>query len=283
MPELDASFKLSERTAILTGPCNSTNQAIASRLTQLGCNIAMVDRNIERVGRFAQQLMDAREVNDRFGRAIAIQADLAKAHHVQEAAGRAAEAFGGLDIYIDGLMTSVAIEFREPTALDDIDRLFDVNLRSTLMMTHAVLKFLEGRKRGRIVYLMPEATRLGLPKHAAMAALRGGLSDFARTLAREVASHNVTVNCVAMGITEEFLLMYSGQRPGLGDITNPSAARQVPPSASNLNEQLLDVRQVFPRALMMEPERIAHLVAFLISPLAAGMTGETISVAQGLS
>jgi enoyl-[acyl-carrier-protein] reductase (NADH) len=77
--------------------------------------------------------------------------------------------------------------------------------------------------------------------------------------------------------------MYSGQRPGLGDITNPSAARQVPPSASNLNEQLLDVRQVFPRALMMEPERIAHLVAFLISPLAAGMTGETISVAQGLS
>lgn len=282
MAELDASFKLSERTALLTGPCNSINQSIASRLTQLGCNVAMVDRNIERVGRFAQQLMDAREVNDRFGRAVAIQADLAKAHHVQEAAGRAAEAFGGLDIYIDGLMTSEGIEFREAASLEDIDRLFDVNLRSTLMMTHSVLKYLEGRKRGRIVYLTPQATRLGLPKHSVMAALRGGLSDFARTLSREVAAHNVTVNCVAMGITEEFLLLHSGQKPTANDAAKPSAARSPTVSPSTLNEQLTDVRQVFPKAQMMDPERIAHLVAFLISPLGAGMTGETVTVAQGL-
>jgi NAD(P)-dependent dehydrogenase (short-subunit alcohol dehydrogenase family) len=86
-----------------------------------------------------------------------------------------------------------------------------------------------------------------------------------------------------MGITEEFLLLHSGQRPGLGEITNHGTTRPMPPSPSTLNDQLLEVRQVFPRAFMMEPERIAHVVAFLISPLGAGMTGETITVAQGLS
>ncbi len=258
-------FKLQDRTAVLTGPCNSTNQAIAMKLTQLGVNLALVDRNIEKLQRFADQLMDAREVQDRYGRAVAIQADLSKSHHIQDAVSRAAESFGGIDIFIDGLMSTEVRSFREGNALDELDRMVDVNLRSPLMMTHAVLRFLEGRKRGRIIYLMNDVGRIGLPYNTLMAATRSGLSALARTLSREVHDLNITVNCVALGLTEEFLLSQAG------------------PEQLSIQELQGRMTKLYPHASMTDPDKTANLVAFLASPLSVAITGQTIAVSQGLS
>lgn len=263
----ESSFKLQDRTALLTGPCNSFNQAIAVKLTQLGANVAIVDRNIEKSQRFASQLTDAREINERYGRATAVQADLSKPHHVSDAISRAAEAFGGIDIYIDGLMTTDVKKFKEASALEDLDRMIDVNLRAPLLMTHGVLRFLEGRKRGRIIYLLHDIVRIGLMNNGLMAASRTGLTTFARTLSREVAESNVTVNCVAIGVTEEFLL---GQSPG-------EATKQ------SIQDAQTKLAASYPTAQLMDTEKIASTVAFLASPLGAGITGQTIAVSQGLS
>lgn len=264
MESTEGSFKLQDRTAILTGPCTTFNQAIALRLTQLGANVALIDRNIEKTQRFASQLMDAREVHERYGRAVAIQADLSKPHHVQDAITRAAEAFGGCDIFIDGLMVSDPHPFRAANSLEDLDRMVDVNLRSPLMFTHGVLRFLESRKRGRIVYLVHDLLRLGYENNSLLAATRTGLIHFSKTLARELSSANITVNCVALGVNEDFLLSQNREA------TSIHAAQ----------EQLL---KAFPQATMTEPERMANMVAFLVSPLGAGITGQTIAVSQGLS
>ena len=148
----EMSFKLQDRTAIITGPCNSFNQAIAFKFTQLGANVALVDNNVDKIQRFANQLMDAREVNERFGRAAAIQADFATGKGVLDAITRSAEAFGGIDIFIDGSMATTVRRFRDPQTVEEIPKMIDLNLRSTLMMSHGVLRFLEGRKRGRIIY-----------------------------------------------------------------------------------------------------------------------------------
>lgn len=261
----ETSFKLQDRTAILTGPCNTFNQAIAMKFTQLGANVALIDRNIEKMQRFASQLTDAREVHERYGRAVAIQADLSKLHHVQDAITRAAESFGGIDIYIDGLMTTDVKSFREPNALDDLERMIDVNMRSPLMMTHGVLRFLEARKRGRVIYLMHDIVRNGLPNNSLQAVTRSGLSTFARTLSREMADKNITVNCVALGMTEEFLLSQSG-------------GEQI-----SIQEAQHRLQQSYPQAQMIEPERIANMVAFLASPLGIGITGQTIAVSQGMT
>jgi 2-hydroxycyclohexanecarboxyl-CoA dehydrogenase len=263
----ESSFKLQDRTALITGPCNGFNQAIAVKLTQLGTNVALVDRNIEKSQRFATQLSDAREINERYGRAVAVQADLSKPHHVQDAISRSAEAFGGIDIYIDGLMTTDVKLFKEPNALDDLDRMIDVNLRAPLLMTHGILRFLEGRKRGRIIYLMHDLVRLGLANNGLMAISRTGLTAFARTLSREVAESNITVNCLAIGVTEDFLL---GQNPN--EI-----------SKSSIQEAQARLNQLYPQATLMDPEKIANTVAFLASPLGSGITGQTIAVSQGLS
>jgi 2-hydroxycyclohexanecarboxyl-CoA dehydrogenase len=278
--QIDASFKLSERTALLTGPCTTINQAVATKLTSLGCNIALVDRNIEKSQRFAEQLMNTREINERFGRAVAIQADLSKSHHVQDAASRAAESFGGLDIFIDGLLTTDVREFRDPQALDDIDRLIDVNLRAPLMMTHAVLKFLEGRKRGRIIYLQHDLVRLGLEKNGVLAATRGGLSDFARILSREVAVNNVTVNVVSVGVSEELLLQQTSPPNAQGARGEGASSAQ---NRASINDSLATLKQAFPRATMVDPDRVANLIAFLASPLGSALTGQTIAANQGLA
>ncbi len=264
----EMSFKLQDRTALITGPCNSFNQAIAMKFTQMGANVALLDRNIEKMQRFASQLTDAREINERYGRAVAIQADLSKPHHVQDAISRAAEAYGGLDIYVDGLMTTDVKKFKDPTSLEDLDRVIDVNLRAPLLMTHGLLRFLEGRKRGRIIYLMHDIVRVGLSNNGLMALSRTGLSAFARTLSREVTDSNITVNCLAIGITEEFLLGQVGTQDG---------------TKSSIQEALTKLQQTYPTAQLTEPDKIANMVAFLASPLGSGITGQTIAVSQGLS
>jgi NAD(P)-dependent dehydrogenase (short-subunit alcohol dehydrogenase family) len=264
MENSESTFKLQDRTAILTGPLSVFNQSIAMKLTQFGANVALVDRNIEKTERFANQLMDQREVNERYGKVVAIQADLSKPHHCQDAISRAAEAFGGLDILIDGLMTTDVQPFKSPTALDDLDRLIDVNLRSPLMLTHSAMRFLEGRKRGRIIYLVHDLARLGYEHNGLLSATRTGLCQFAKTLSREVAASNVTVNCVAIGVTEDLLLAQNRQAA----------------SVQAAQERLM---KLFPYATMTEPDRIASTVAFLASPMGAGITGQTIAVSQGLS
>jgi 2-hydroxycyclohexanecarboxyl-CoA dehydrogenase len=260
----DTSFKLQDRTALICGSTTSFNQAIAMKLTQMGCNVAIIDRNMERSQRFTEQLMDAREINDRFGRAVAIQADLSKLYHVEDAINKAAEAFGGIDIYIDGLLTTEAKPFAEPKSIEDLDRVIDINLRSPIMTTHAVLRYLSGRKRGRIIYLLHDIASQGLPKHSLLAATRSGLMQFAKSISREVAESNVTVNCVAMGITEEFLLAPS-------------------PEPLSIQAAQKKLQEAFPYAVLTEPERIANLVLFLASPMGAGITGQTIAANQGLS
>src|SRR4051812_5527619 len=98
-------FKLQERTALLVGPCTSTIQSIAMTLTSYGCSVAMVDSNADAHARFAERLMDAREINPKAGRAAAFSIDLRTVNGPKDAVGKAAESFGGIDIYVDGSIT----------------------------------------------------------------------------------------------------------------------------------------------------------------------------------
>lgn len=261
----ESNFKLQDRTALLTGPCDSLHQAIAMKFTQLGANVSWVSPNIDKTQRFVQQLIDAREVNDRFGRAHAIASDLSTTEEIQSSITKAAEAFGGIDIFVDGMLTTDVKPFRDPEALVNIDDLINANLKAPLLLTHGVLKFLEARKRGRVIYLMHDIVRMGLPQHGSLACTRSGLATLSRTLSREVSASNITFNCVSLGITEEFLLSH------------------YPNENISIQEAQSRLLQSYPFAQMIEPDKIANVVAFLASPLGAGITGQTIAVSHGLS
>jgi NAD(P)-dependent dehydrogenase (short-subunit alcohol dehydrogenase family) len=257
-------FKLQERTALITGPCTSLVQSIAATLTQLGCSVVMTDTSVDTHQRYAERLMDAREVHDRFGRAASVVADFSSVKGVQDTVSRAAQTFGGIDIYIDGLNAFDQKNFRDESALAEVDALLLMNLRAPLMMTQNLLRFLEGRKRGRIVYLIHDLMRLGVGEFTVASAARGGLIQLARALARETLKNKVTVNCVATGVSEELLLSF-----GKNQLSIQAAQSEL-------------VKR-FPEAQITETEKVAQTVAFLASSMGSAITGQTIAVSQGLS
>lgn len=256
-------FKLQERTALIVGPCTTTTQAIAMTLTGYGCSVVMIDSNADQHVRFAERLMDAREVNPKAGRATAVSIDLKSPAGPKEAVGRAAEAFGGIDIYIDASLSFDAASFKDEST-QDIQNLIKENFEVPVLISHHAMKFLEGRRRGRLVYLTYDLHRTGFPSHAVAGSARHALASFARSLAREAASAKVTVNCVAMGVTEEFLLSY-----GKGQLSIQAAQTEL--------------LKKFPDAQLTEADKIAQTVAFLVSSMSAGISGETLTVSQGLS
>lgn len=264
MELVENSFRLQDRTAIITGEADSINQALGRKLTQLGTDVAFVHTNTDRAQKFCEQLMNNYEINDKFGKAIAIKVDLAKPANFQDAISRVAESFGGIDILIDNMTQHPLQNFKDANSLEGLDQILQVNLKAPLFFTHAALKFLESRKRGRVIYLLPDMARMGLQKNSLLAASRTSLIHFAKSLAREVQSSQITVNCVATGLSEEFVLAQKLE-------------------SKSLQASVEMMQKTLPDGQLMDSEKIANLVAFLASPLAAGMTGQTIAVNQGLA
>ncbi len=264
MELVENSFRLQDRTAIITGECESINQAIGRKLTQLGTDVAFVHTNIERAQKYCEQLMNNHEVNDKYGKAIAIKTEFSKISNYQEAISRVAESFGGVDILIDNMNATKVETFKEAKLHESLETLIETNLRAPLFFTHAALRFLESRKRGRVIYLLPDVTRLGFAQNSLLAATRTSLIHFSKALAREVQASNICVNCIASGLSEEFLLSQT-------------------PDTKSLQSALELTQRKLPDAQLMDSERIANFVAFLASPLGSGITGQTIAVNQGLS
>ncbi len=257
-------LKLSERTVLLTGATTTIGYSIANALSELGANIAILDKNQDKAQRLADQLNDQREVHEYRGRAGAIAADLAKPHHAKEAVSKVVEAFGGVDIYVDALTLARNLTFEADGFFEELDRFVDVNLKSPLYITQQVLKFMKGRKRGRIVYVVQDMSRLGYEGETLSSVSRMGLVGFSRSLAREVAPFNITVNCLAIGPTEEYLLMRD-------------------PKAPSIHQAQQELIKHIPQAKMINPDEISGAVSFLVSTLASGITGQTIVASGGLT
>jgi 3-oxoacyl-[acyl-carrier protein] reductase len=144
------------------------------------------------------------------------------------------------------------------------DELIQSNLKTSLLMTQKACEYFKVRKRGRIVYLLQELHRAGFEGDAISGLTRLSLVSFARSLAREFVQDQVTVNCVAVGPTEEYLL-------------------QKLPGAKSLQTAHQELFKANPGVKISDPNEVANVVAFLASPLASGVTGQCISAAGALS
>lgn len=250
-------FRLQEKTALLVGPAGRTVQALAQTLTQLGCDVVLGTDKPETLTRFAAQLSEACEVNEKFGRAAVARADVKNKKDAQDLVSKAAEFFGGMDILIDANLHVSARTFSE--GIDELDSICDLNLRSTLLTTHAVLPFLKGRKKGRIFYLLDGAIQRGVGCDPLAVATRSSLIAFSKSLAAELSEFQITVNCVEMSLTEEFLLATA--KEGL-----------------TVQAMLQTHRVRDPRAQITDPDKAAAMVAFLASQLGSAISGQCITV-----
>ncbi|HVZ00783.1 MAG TPA: SDR family NAD(P)-dependent oxidoreductase [Dongiaceae bacterium] len=245
-----AKERSASRLALITGAAGGIGAAICERLAADGFRIAGLDIDAVRLS----------DLEKRLGGAFAPYA----ADQTDEAATRRAIAdversLGPIDTFVNVTGWSGATRFETETS-DYWRKVIAINYESLLFATHAVLPGMIARQTGRMVFIASESARVGTPSAAVYAGAKGAVIAFAKSLARENARHGITVNCVSPGATETALHL------------------QTQKDQPEVIERIL---RAIPLRRAALPSEQAAAVAFLVSPDAGYITGQTLSVGGG--
>jgi len=241
--------KLSEKVALVTGGSRGIGAAIAKRLAADGANVAITYTK----GADAASAV-VKEIELIGGKAIAIQADAADADAVKAAVKKAVATFGRLDVLVNNAGTAIPKTF-EDTSLEEMDRMFNINARGTLVATHAALKHMNDG--GRIIMIGScVGERLLTPGLVAYSATKGAVKMFTQGLSREVGGRGITVNNVQPGPIDTEL------NPAAGDWAEPQVANTALKRYGHVDE-------------------VAALVSFVAGPESSYITGANLTVDGG--
>ncbi len=243
---------LAGRVVLVTGAARGIGAGIARAAAAAGASVAVCDVAEDTAHSTAGAIG---------ARALALRMDVSDARSVRAAVAEAEARLGPIDVLVNNAGIDVIGPFVESHE-DAWDRLWAVNVKGTLLATRAVLDGMIARERGRIVNIGSDAGRVGSSGEAVYSATKGGIIAFTKTLAREVAKHGVTVNCVCPGPTDTALLE---QVREFDEKLHASLARAIP------------LRR------LGRPEDVAAAVVFLAGDDAAYITGQTLSVSGGLT
>jgi 3-oxoacyl-[acyl-carrier protein] reductase len=242
------TIDLSGKTAFVTGSTRGIGLAIAQALYEAGAKVAVVGRDVER----------ARSVAAGLGtRAAGVACDVAHGDQVDAAIAGAEAVLGPIDILVNNAgLTRDNIVLRLTDA--DWDTVLDANLKGAFHTIRAAIKGMMKRRSGRIINIGSIVGLTGNKGQANYAASKAGLIGLTKSIAKEYASRNVLVNCIAPGFIET-------------DMTDalPAEAR-----ATLLEEIAL--------GRLGRPEDIAGTVLFLASDLASYITGQVLVVDGGM-
>ncbi|HLZ69518.1 MAG TPA: SDR family NAD(P)-dependent oxidoreductase [Dehalococcoidia bacterium] len=246
---------LSGRVALVTGAGSGIGRAIALRLAQDGANTACTDLD------FQAARATALTANAAGDRALAVQLDVTDPASVAQAVASVERELGGIDVLVNNAGWDKIEPFLQSEP-ETWDRIIAINLKGTFHCCKAVLPGMVERGRGAVVSIASDAGRVGSTGEAVYSATKGGIIAFTKTLARELARHQINVNCICPGPTDTPLLASLKEgNPRLGDA----------------------LQRAVPWGRLGKPEDIAGAVAFLAGPDAAYITGQTLSVSGGLT
>jgi 3-oxoacyl-[acyl-carrier protein] reductase len=241
-------FDLSEKYALVTGASGAIGGAIARALAAQGAKVALSGTRREALDALASELPGA----------VVTPCDLSDPAAVDALVGQAEEALGGLDILVSNAgLTKDGLLLRMKD--DDWQRVIDVNLSAYFRLSRAALKGMMRRRYGRIIGITSVVGVTGNAGQANYAASKAGLIGFTKSLAAEVASRNVTANCVAPGFIAS-------------------------PMTDVLNDQQKEaINAKIPAGRMGAPDEIATACVYLASSEAAYVTGQTLHVNGGMA
>jgi len=190
------SNALSGRRALVTGAGLGIGQGIAIELGRQGAAVAV---------HYAGSAAGAREavaaIEAAGGQATAIQGDLRRVAECRRVVGEAAVALGGLDILVNNAGVTRAQGFDQTTE-EIYNELFDLNMRGYFFCAQAALPHLKARPGSSILNITSVHGGGGFPRHAAYAATKGAIIAFTRTLAIDLAPHQIRVNAIGPGLIE---------------------------------------------------------------------------------
>jgi len=245
--------RLEGKTALVTGAGRGIGRATAIRLASDGANIA-----INFKGNAAAADETKRAVEASGARAALVQGDVSLDADAERVV-KDALAFGGgkLDILVNNAgITRDNLLLR--MSAEEWDAVLDLNLRGAFLVTKAAMRPMMKQRGGRIVNVASIAGVVGNPGQANYSAAKAGLIAFTKTVAREMASRNITANAVAPGFVPT-------------DLTSIVAQ----PVQDAMLKQI-------PLARFGTPEDVANAIAFLASDEAAYITGQVLVVDGGM-
>ncbi|MEO5376593.1 MAG: 3-oxoacyl-[acyl-carrier-protein] reductase [Magnetococcus sp. DMHC-6] len=242
---------LKDKVAIVTGSTSGIGREIALDLAHRGAKILVVSNESKRILDTLEEIKQISPDSD------AYEADVTSKSCLEEAVKYCTTRYGIIDILVNNAgITRDALLVRMSD--DDWDRVLAVNLTSIFCLTRLVLRPMMKARSGRIVNIASVVGFTGNPGQANYTASKAGVVAFSKTVAREVASRGITVNCVAPGFI----------RSPMTDKLNPKAKEAI-------------LAQI-PMGEMGSPADVAAAVAFLVSDAARYITGETLHVNGGM-
>ena len=242
-------FDLTGKAALVTGASGGIGAAVARALHGAGATVALHGTRAEALETLKAELGE---------RAHVVPADLSDRDAAEVLAGQAAEAMGGLDILVNnaGLTRDNLFLRMSP---EEWDRVLAVNLTAAFLLSKASLRGMMKARWGRIVNVTSVVGHTGNPGQGNYAAAKAGLTAMTKSLAAEVASRGITVNCVAPGF------IATAMTDKLND------------------EQKARILGQIPAGRMGSPEDCATAVLYLASAEAAYVTGQTLHVNGGMA
>src|SRR5438105_1199204 len=244
-------MRFENQAAIVTGAGRGIGHAIAVRLASEGARVACVSRSEENAKRTADEINSLRKDAGETPAATAYAVDVADHAAVQRVGSQILTDFTKIDILVnnagvtrDGLAMRMSIE--------DWDTVIGTNLRGTFNFTQAILRAMIKQRSGRIINITSVIGLIGNAGQTNYAASKAGLIGLTKSLARELASRNITVNAIAPGF------ITTDMTAGLSDEIKKTIQSQIPFGKTGT------------------PENVASAAAFLASGEASYITGQVI-------
>lgn len=242
-------FDLTGKKALVTGATGGLGRATAQALYQQGASVGLSGTRAEVLEALQDELGE---------RAVALPADLGAEDGPAELAGRAEEALGGVDILINNAgitRDNLAMRLSD----DDWQAVLAVNLTAPFRLARALLRGMMKRRAGRIIGITSIVGATGNAGQSNYAAAKAGMTGMSKSLAAEVASRGITVNCIAPGFIETAM-------------------------TDTLADQQKDAMlKAIPMGRFGAAAEIAAAAVFLASDEAGYITGTTVHVNGGMA
>ena len=245
-------MQLEGKVALVTGASRGIGRAVAIRLAKSGAKIAVNYAGNQAAAEEVKQIIEQNG-----GAAILVQADISNAESVDAMVAAVMEAFGRIDILVNNAgITRDTLLMRMKEA--DWNAVIQTNLTGVFYVTKAVSKIMMKQRYGKIVNMSSVVGLMGNAGQANYAAAKAGVIGFTKSMAKELAARNITVNAIAPGF------IATDMTAVLSDKVKEDLATKIP------------------MGRLGEADDIASAVLFLVSDSASYITGQTLNVDGGM-